>query len=85
MAKYRLKAPTVDAVQWRPGIDHPDVRQVTVSVPVFDEFDEPFETRYVVRINNSDVQIYPGDWIITHEAGAGVCRDGYFQQNYEPA
>lgn len=71
-------------MQWRPGVKHPAVRQVTVNVPVFDEFDYPTETRWVVRIQGSDFDIFDGDWITEGVEGVGVIRDAYFRQMYVP-
>lgn len=86
MAKYQRKPAVFEAEQWFPSRkDMPHVELSRRSVPIFDEFDEPWETIYELKIGpGSTTQVFPGDWIITDAQGLrGVCRDDYFRQNYE--
>lgn len=89
MATYKRKPDTIEAEQFFPNKGVEGVYTTQKQVPVFDEFDSPWETVYVLTMGpGSETQVYPGDWIITnvYEDGKfrrGVCRDEYFRREYE--
>jgi hypothetical protein len=83
--KYRKKPVVVDAVQWFKEGDHPEVhRGVRQIRHIFGSWGERYEF-YYVRTLEGDMEVTPGDYIITGVKGEHYpCKPDIFEMTYEP-
>jgi len=77
--KYRRKAGVVDAVQWRPGVEIPGVKETAPERG-------SITPRAILRVPHGTFFILDGDWVLTGEGGRRwVVEYGAFPSLYEAA
>ena len=83
--KYRKKPVVVDAVQWFKEGDHPEVQRGARQIrDATGNWGERYEF-YYVRTLEGDMEVTPGDWIITGVKGEHYpCKPDIFEMTYEP-
>lgn len=78
MPKYRQREIIVEAEQWYPGSKLPGVRRQ----PVYNFLGVKVGHADVIDTNNGEVDLQPGDFIVTSGIGRQVYDEATFKQLY---
>lgn len=85
MPKYRKLPVVIEAEEWFPGKKVEGVVPCIRQVPVFDEFDRPWQSFMGIKTLEGDMEVSPGDFVITGVNGEKYpCKPDIFWKTYEP-
>lgn len=77
--RFRKRAAEIEAVQWFKAGDHPQVKFWTARANTMANRGKPF-----IETAAGQVNVWPGDWIVTDEHGTRVVPPDVFAATYEP-
>lgn len=80
--KFRKKPVVVEATQWFPGVELPDLICVPGETGV-DYGSGILGMMVIIRTLEGSLTVSPGDWIITGARGRYPCKPDIFEATYE--
>lgn len=91
MAKFRKKPVEVEAVQWHPGVIHPNVyedltkRLTDFYSPAPGSAMRDLPAYYVITVHEQRAYLVPGDWILPEpkEGRFYPCKPDIFAATYD--